>query len=209
MMELDDLRRQWQQPEADVPPLLTARDLDAFAKSRAAGLVETMRRNAWLEMIVTVLLCVGVAVGLALLQDKFGLLYCATLLTLGVLSLLIYGQLLHTLRQMDEPTGSVHQHLATLAHGMRHLLRFYYRLTLTAVLLTSLTLYGFMLWQMANRGELGRWPKTGIITALFGVIFVVTQLSTVHFTRWYLQRLYGQHLDRLESQLRELDEPAG
>ena len=40
------------------------------------------------------------------------------------------------------------------------------------------------------------------------VFGVVVQVGVVYFTRWYLQRLYGQHLDRLESQLRELDEPA-
>jgi len=35
----------------------------------------------------------------------------------------------------------------------------------------------------------------------------VVQVGVVYFTRWYMQRLYGQHLDRLEGQLQELDEP--
>ena len=34
------------------------------------------------------------------------------------------------------------------------------------------------------------------------------QVFAVYVTRWFMQRLYGQHLDRLEANLRELDEPA-
>jgi hypothetical protein len=50
----------------------------------------------------------------------------------------------------------------------------------------------------------------GIIAVLAMVIGAACQAGVIYFTRWYLQRLYGQHLDRLEGQLRELDDsPAG
>ena len=46
------------------------------------------------------------------------------------------------------------------------------------------------------------------MTAVMLVGGALLQVGTVYGTRWYLQRLYGQHLDRLEASLRELgDEP--
>ena len=49
-MELDDLRRQWQQPEPAAPPLAPAA-LNHLLAQRSGGnlVIETMRRNAWLE----------------------------------------------------------------------------------------------------------------------------------------------------------------
>ena len=38
---------------------------------------------------------------------------------------------------------------------------------------------------------------------VFGALL---QVAAVYGTRWYVQRLYGQHLDRLEGLLRELEQ---
>jgi len=58
-MELDDLRRQWQQPEPAAPPLNQA-DLNRLLAPRSDGLVERMRRNARLETVFVVLVAVAV-----------------------------------------------------------------------------------------------------------------------------------------------------
>ncbi|WBO84989.1 hypothetical protein [Hymenobacter yonginensis] len=50
------------------------------------------------------------------------------------------------------------------------------------------------------------WVGLGILLAVYSLVGLLTFLFTRTFTRWYLQRLYGQHLDRLEASLRELEE---
>jgi hypothetical protein len=42
----------------------------------------------------------------------------------------------------------------------------------------------------------------GVLLMLGGLV----QVLAVYGTRWYVQRLYGQHLDRLEANLAELEE---
>ena len=44
----------------------------------------------------------------------------------------------------------------------------------------------------------------GILGVTYVAFGVVIYLGMQAFTRWYLQRLYGRHLDRLEASLHEL-----
>lgn len=205
-MELDDLRRQWQQPEPVAPPTLTGRDLDALLKGRTLGLVEKMRRAAWVEAGLNALVGLGLLAVLPTLRDALLAAFAGLLLLMVVVLTVFYYRVLGTLRRMAEPTGSVRGHLATLAQGLRHLLRFYYRLTLATGPVTMVLLWGGELWRMAGRGLFTHWLKAVIVVGLFLLMAVVVQLGMRHFARWYVQRLYGRHLDRLEGQLRELEE---
>jgi hypothetical protein len=53
-----------------------------------------------------------------------------------------------------------------------------------------------------------RWKMLLIIGGVMLVLGGLLQVLAVYGTRWYMQRLYGQHLDRLEHSLQELNEPA-
>jgi hypothetical protein len=53
------------------------------------------------------------------------------------------------------------------------------------------------------------WTQLGVVVALVLVVGLIFQFGIIHFTRWYLQRLYGRHLDRIEGHLHELSEETG
>lgn len=215
-MELDDLRRQWQQPEPAALPVLTDLDLNALLKGRTIGLVEKMRRTAWLEIGYVVLMTIGMLAGWRLLRGSkipgpFLNALVIMLLVLLVIMLVYYYRLLGVLKRMLEPANSVHQHLTTLAQGMRRLLNFYYRLTLCVEPVVMLLALGYSIGnKLAHPGPMDWSFPTGFVAGIL-VAGIPVQVATVYFTRWWMQRLYGQHLDRLEGQLRELEEtpPAG
>lgn len=214
-MELDDLRRQWQQPEPVALPVLTDLDLSALLKSRTLGLVEKMRRAAWLEIGYAVLMTIGMLVGWRLLRGgkipgPFLNMLMTTLVVLLLVMLVYYFRLLSVLKRMLEPATSVRQHLTTLAQGMRRLLNFYYRLTLCIEPVVMLLAIGYYVGgELAHPGKMGWNFPSGFVAGIL-VAGIPMQVGIVYFTRWWVQRLYGQYLDRLESQLRELDDvPAG
>lgn len=207
-MELDDLRRQWHQPEPMAPAALTASQLHALLARQRGGLVAKMRRNVHWDT--------GLAVAISLLALAAvlpGAGTAPTLLFAGVLALLVllilyfYYRMLAVLRQMDETTGSVRSHLLLLGTGLRRLLRFYYYLSLAAAPLMLCLLYGFVVGrELARAGNFRGSLLLGVGTALL-VLGAVLQVAVVRGSRWWVHRLYGQHLDRLEANLRELNEP--
>ena len=207
-MELDDLRRQWQQPDPAATPALAPTQLDALRKGHTTGLVARMRRNARLEAGFNGLIGLGCLAVLPYAHDNLLRAYAGLTLVLVIILVVFYYRVLGVLGRMAEPTGSVRGHLGTLAQGLRQLLRFYYRLTLASGPATMLVVWGVMLGRMAARGQFKHWQMSVFIGVLVLLMAALTQWLVVKFARWYVQRLYGRHLDRLESQLRELNEPA-
>ncbi|RZK19078.1 MAG: hypothetical protein EOO56_14920 [Hymenobacter sp.] len=208
-MELDDLRGQWQRPEPAASPTFTSAEFRALMARQRGGLLEKMRRNTWYEAVVGLGLVAPVLIVPMFKSHKpLSMLYASIMCLLSLLMVYYYYRVLRVLRQLTETSGSVRNHLGRLYGGLRQLLRFYYRLTLAMSPVLLLLVYGFLIGKEVSR-------TVGFRTSLMvgigiGLLFlgVVLQVAAVYGTRWWIQHLYGQHLDRLEGQLRELDEPA-
>ncbi|MFD2720943.1 hypothetical protein ACFST9_19640 [Hymenobacter monticola] len=207
MMELDDLRRQWQRPET-APLPVSAAEIGGMLAATSHNLIEKMRRNTWYEAGLTLLIIIAAPLyawhsGAKALQ----LLLMASLLLLSGILLVNYYQQLQLLRRMEQPEIQVRAHLGALCAGLRQRLRFYYRLTLATAPLMLLLLLGFQVGkELAHPGPF-HWKYILLLAAAYAAMGALVQVGVARLTRWYLQRLYGQHLDRLETSLRELDEP--
>jgi hypothetical protein len=206
-MELDDLRRQWQQPEPGAAALNAVQLRGMLARQRG-GLVEKMRRNARWEMALAVLIAGLMLVGLTQTHKTVVQLYESFSLLLMLVLLYYYYRLLAVLRQMAEPSISVRSHLAKLCVGLRQMLRFNYKLTLWTMPYMLLLIYGFFTGRLLAGKAAYSWQTWALAGGALLVLGSVLQVGVVYFTRWYMQRLYGQHVDRLEGQLHELDEDA-
>jgi hypothetical protein len=208
-MELDDLRRQWQRPEKAVPPAITPAELQALLRRQRGGLIEKMRRNTYWEAgVASVLVVPTLVVFLAHNRGPLAVLYAGSLALLTMMMAYYYYKVIRLLRRLAETTGSVRGHLERLYAGLRQLLRFYYRLTLATLPGSLLLIYGFFMGKELLRPggfRASLLAEVGVGLLLIGALL---QTAVVYGTRWWMQRLYGQHLDRLEGQLRELDEPA-
>lgn len=199
-MELDDLRRQWQRPE---PAPLNKAALLQLLTQQSGSILTKLRRNARLELAINyALLPVALAVAgwaSALWVRLFGGLLA---LVAGVCIYYFYRKL-GLLREMDNPADDLRGHLRRITQGLRALIRFYYRLTLAMLPVTMLLNVVMVLTTL-------RGPVTTLKISILLVGLLIMSLllywPVARGTTWYLQRLYGQHLDRLEGQLRELDD---
>ncbi|WP_035561187.1 hypothetical protein [Hymenobacter sp. IS2118] len=205
-MQLEDLRQSWLTPAEETAPINSSQ-LNKLLASRP-GLVEKMRRSARWEAAFTAVMVV-VSPSIFLLTDMLLTRIYGVLLTIMGLGLMYYYyRMLTMLNRMLVVEGNVRGHLQELAAGLRALLRFYYRLTLAVGPLMMLFNLGFILGkELARPGEF-RWKVLFIASGLLLVFGVMLQVAAVYGTRWYVQRLYGRHLDRLEANLAELEDGA-
>jgi hypothetical protein len=167
-----------------------------------------MRRNAWFETVFTALVAAALPFYIAFRDSAFHRMYGVAMLLLSVIMLYYFYRQLQLLGRMARAEVHVRAHLLELSAGLRKLLRFYYRLTLATTPLAMLLVLGFFTGkELARTGDF-RWGLMATVAAAFLMFGAVLQVGMVYGTRWYLQRLYGQHLDRLEASLRELSEEA-
>ncbi|MGY3089635.1 hypothetical protein ACVWYF_002683 [Hymenobacter sp. UYAg731] len=205
-MELDDLRRQWQQPEPAAPPMTQAA-LSRLLAQRSDGLVERMRRNARWELGFVVLMAVTMPLILRFASNFLERAQVVSLFLVALVMLGYYYRKLAMLRQMTEPDGHVLGNLRRLSAGLRNMLRFNYRLTLAMPPASLLLALEFVVGKELSRpGGVRTTMLLGLGAAML-VLGLLLQWAVVRATRWYLQRLYGQYLDRLEANLRELADP--
>ena len=206
-MELDDLRRQWQQPPAETPAPLDSATLTRLLASQSEGIVEKLRRSAWWETafaaVFTLVAPIMWFTATAVLYKAFAVI----VLLVGSGMLYYYYRMFAVLNQMLLVEGNVRGHLQDLAAGMRTLLRFYYRLTLATSPLMMLFNFSFFLGRELARPAPLRWAVLLEMAGVSVAAALVMQVLAVYVTRWFMQRLYGRHLDRLEASLAELDEP--
>ncbi len=208
-MELDDLRRQWQQPApADAPAPLDAAALTRLLSRQSDGIVERLRRSARLELYINFGVLPG-SLALALLGPQFWLQVSGWVL--AAISAVCIGYLyrkLHLLRRMDDPAGDLRAHLRRLVSGLRALIRFYYRFTLAMLPLAGVVEVLMAAFELKHGIRFTSLPGIVLTIGLVVVLPGLLYLPVAATTRRYLQHLYGRHLDRLEASLRELDEPA-
>jgi hypothetical protein len=209
-MELSDLRRGWQRPA----PADTAGPLDAAALTRlltqsSRGPVAKMRRNAWVEIGVVAAALIGCIAAAVIAQEGFYLIMAAWLALICLLSGFYFRRKLLVLRSLgDVSDGAVREHMVQQVRSLRSLVQLYYRATVWSVpasFTIGIVFLGVRITQQF-RGDKMMWGLValGVMYVLAGVLACFGIASA---TRSYLQRLYGQHLDRLEASLRELEEP--
>ncbi len=203
-MELDDLRRQWQRPQpATDPPALNLGELRQLLTQKSSSIIAKLRRNARVELALNYgILALGAPVA-ALAPVLWVRLFGGLLGMVAVICIFYFHRKLRLLRSMGDPADDLRGHLLRLTSGLRLLIRFYYRLTLAMIPLTLL-LMGIMsatsVLKIVTSTKL--WLLAVVLTGLGFILY----LPIAHSTKRYLHWLYGQHLDRLEGQLRELDE---
>ena len=204
-MQLEDLRQSWLNPPDELAPISTAQ-LDKLLESRP-GLVDKMHRNACWETAFSVLFTLVGPIMWAMSTESLFKMYSVIVLLAGSGMLYYYYRMFAVLNQMRLVEGDVRGHLQRLAAGMRTLMRFYYRLTLMMNPVLMLINFGFFLSLELKRPAPIRWQMVLGMTGLSAVAALLMLVISVYATRWFMQRMYGQHLDRLEANLHELDEP--
>jgi hypothetical protein len=206
-MELDDLRRQWQQPVPNDGPARL--DAAAWAQLVARGsqsAVAKLRRNARLELgaTVTFLLLSCAALFYVEKAEHQAMLWWLIILCLG--SVVSYHRLLlRGLQRLGAADATVREHLAQQLAGVRHIMRLSYRSSLWTLPVSFGIGFFFSLSRiMARYSGTQLLKQVGLLLLGTAIAGFLAYLLVRLVARRYFQDLYGQHLDRIEASLREL-----
>ena len=196
----DDLSRSWQQQP--LAPAGTTGDWQSLRASSSHNPITRMKRHVWTELLFSVLIAVPLVISLFRMPGSLAQGTAAALTGLSALSLLYYYRQLHLLQQLQHTTDPVRNHAAGHLRQLRGLLRLGHHANMgLTVVLAALMLYG------AARFVLPALPTaTTYHFMLWFGLTVAVSLFLVHWlTKLHIRQSYGQHLDRLDAVLRELD----
>lgn len=200
-MELDELKNIWKEKTKYQPKDET--QIALMLKGNSKSLVDKLKRSVWFELLFT--LAAGIALLLYALSLPSGSLKwtSVSILVIFVAYTFYYVKKLLLLNRFKPADDNLKVNLENLIRSLTSYLNFYQRSY------TLLYPVYFCLGLLFGGIELGsdkffqRVTEPRIIGFLILTAALFFFLST-WFTRWYLRKLYGNHLDKLKAVLGDL-----
>ncbi len=200
-MELDDLKNIWKQN----PPFphKNAEEISAMLKSNSTSIIEKLKRNVWFELIFTDV------VGVALLIYAFTIPHgrikwmIISILVVFFLYTFYFIKKLLLLKRFEHGKD-IKSNLELLAAQLTSYLSFYKKSY--AILYPVYFVIG-LLFVAVEKGmdvfldSITR-PKSLFYLISMSLVFL---FSSTWFVRWYLQKLYGNHVEKLKNLLAEIE----
>lgn len=202
-MEIEDLKYIWKRESAGFVPK-DETELATMLRGNSSSIITRLKRNVWFELIFTFL---G---GLALLAYATTLPAGAlkwtsvSILFLFAVYSLYYVKKLRLLHRLDFAHEDLRANLERLVVDLKGYLKFYKRSY--SVLYPVYFVLGLLFTAIEHgaSGFLSMIVRPQVIISLMvgaGLFFFCSSW----LTSWYLKKLYGDHLDKLERLLRELE----
>ena len=202
-MELDDLKDIWK----NSPPEFKVKDeaeLALMLKGNSKSIVGKLKRSVWLELIFT-FIAGAVFLIYALTLEPGALKWTSiSFIILFVAYSFYYIKKLYLLNRFNPGEGNLKTNIDNLIKSMNGYLRFYKRSY--TILYPTYTILGLLFGAMEqgyDRFIRSISQPSGIVTLIFLVIFFF--FCSTWLTNWYLKKLYGNHIDKLNSLARELE----
>jgi len=202
-MEIEDLKDIWKKQTASIKPKDEA-ELATMLKGRSTSIVTRLKRSVWLELIFT--FCGGVALLAYALTLPSGSLkwISVSILILFCIYTFYYFKKLRVLNRFDAANENVKASIIRLIEDLKSYLKFYKRSY--AILYPIYFFLGlvFTAIEHGTTGFINRISQPEIYMSLL-LVAVLFFICSTWLTTWYLKKLYGNHLEKLEKLIRELE----
>lgn len=202
-MELETFKSIWK--EQDQPPeeKTSRNELLALLQKRSRGPIARMRRNLRIEallMIVSYLPCI-LFYWWGFEGRMSGISWLMAGLFLGFY--IYYYRKNRLLKQMECVSCEVRSNLAGQLKTLKKYIRFYFWSSTLVVPAMAFFSFEIALHNRAPQDPPFSWWKG--ISLLLALIISLT-VGIYYFNKWYINKLYGRHILKLQNLLREMDE---
>lgn len=203
-MELDELKSIWK----NNPPGFQSKDESEIAmmlKKQSTSIIEKLKRSVWFELIFT--LVAGIVMLIYALTLPSGALKWTSVsaLILFVAYLFYYAKKLTMLNRYASAHENIKSNLELLVNNLDSYLKFYKRsYTILYPIYFCLMLLFIGLERGADEFIAAITKPEKIVTLILLAVFFF--FCSTWLTKWYLKKLYGNHLQKLKSLLRDLEQ---
>ena len=202
-MELDELKYIWKKQSEDFQPKDKV-ELATMLHGKSTSIIARLKRNVWFELIFTFLGGLGLLIYALTLPDGALKWSSVSVLIFSGIYLLYYLKKLQLLNRFDQRDAHIKANLEALIMSLKGYLKFYkrsYSILYPAYFFLGLLFTGIERGATQFFYNLSK-PDVWITLLLgAGVFFILSSW----LTNWYLKKLYGNHLQKLEGVFHELE----
>jgi hypothetical protein len=200
-MELDELKKQLNIEMMTGRQHRSAEDIISLMRKDTGSLLQKLKQSLLLEMIIAIVFA-ALCTYMVFFSDSWQYHTLFSMFSIIAVGLIIVLYVL--LKRVNEfiSISPVKQNLEKLITILEEYVKRYLQLTL--FLLPVCFVLG--VWLTYNDPENVLLPLDWKTVVLLSTAMIILGTTFFFFTRWYLKRLYGDHLRQLKALLTEIDE---
>jgi glucan phosphoethanolaminetransferase (alkaline phosphatase superfamily) len=201
--ELDDLKSIWKGNKPfDAKP---AEEIATMLKGRSNSPIAKLKRSTWFELLLTLTFGLGLLVYSFTLSS--GALKWSLLVTLVLFMAycIYYLKKIRLLNRFDPSQQTIRENLVKLINDLNAYLTFY---KISYSVLFPSYFFLVLILTAIERGADAFWnqlsqPQTIVRLLIVSFIFIAI---TVFISKWYLKKLYGNHIETLKDLLHDIND---
>jgi ABC-type Fe3+ transport system permease subunit len=210
-MELENLKSIWNELETQPTPEKDGELILALLQKRSRGPVARMRHNLIRELLLISVTYIPVIIFYLVefegrLSAISGLLFLLGLFFCGY-----YYRKMKLLKEMQCVTCMVRPNLARQVETLKKYTRFYLLAGTLIIPFTAIYVYAILRWKLPHASGLRLYhqlsPAPWWTNSIYWLLLLAPLTIVIYYLNaWYINRLYGRHIKKLQELLREMDE---
>lgn len=204
-MELDQLKEMWGEM-ATVKKGSSYEEIQAMLHKKSKSPIAKMKRNLMIEMVAVIVLYTLIIIDYAMKYSGVMLSIPLLMFVLGVLFVIYYIRKRKLLKDMECVTCEVKSNLQQQLTILGKYVRFY---MLAGTLLFPLTMIFMSVVLYFYSAEMQQVSKPVPFLPFIAVVTVIALILTIpiyFLNKWYVRKLYGQHVEKLKLIVSEMSE---
>ena len=207
-MELEQLKvvfvRQKEQPSLAGH----TRVLGDILKRKTTSPLSPLKKNLQLEFVLAIAFLAFPCYIMLRFYNSYVLLYALPVMSIAAIFILRVISILRAINHYEKASYAIRQHLQLLIRILKKFRRLYIQSTMVSLPLLFMT--AFIVIQLDNsRTDPLLFSKPSDESLLLYLAISLTWSVSMYFiTKWYVEKLYGKHLQRLVKQLDEMNASA-
>lgn len=199
-MEFDELKRIWRQQ----PPLKVREDeIAAILKRRSNSIVSVLKRTAWFELLLTaivgcILLFYSVTTPPGALKWSY-----VFLVVLFAGFIIYYLRKIAILSRVAYTESDIKTNIERLVASLKVYLKFYRNASSILYPFCFFLMLALVVAEHGLESFLALLSQPHILIYL-GMVLLFVLAGSLWLTRWFVNKLYGKHLEKLERLLDDL-----
>lgn len=205
-MELEDLKSIWKSSDPAFQPK-NEQEIALMLKGKSVSIINKLKRNVLFELAVAIAASIGLIIYAFSLETGALKWTSISLLLMCLAYSIVYVKKLLLLNRFQALDGNLRDTISLLVESLTSYLKFYK--SSYAILYPVYFMLG-ILFSILERGPDEYLEFLSKTSTLIYTVLVVCAFAAVFFfvstmgANWYLKRLYGNHLEKLKSILKEL-----
>lgn len=210
-MELDELKLQIRQKLDDASTSKSEADIGFMLKKNTQSIVNKLTRSLWIENIACIAFFIIFGI-VGLTTKHWGLkIYFSTFSIMCLLFFFVLFYLINKIKKLEHGTLPVKNNLQLIHSIIKEYAKRNFQLTMALIPVCMI----FALWlgykdsyndiHFSNSFLANRFQSTTKVYLLLALYVLVVGVGIYYVTKWYLKKLYGNYLSKLQQYINELD----